>query len=265
MPSILKSALFAAAATVVGSSAAFAIPTTCYGGVCIPQTGTYIDNSLSWETLVTKPTDVLSGIFKATSIADNLSNLTYNGYGAGGVFLAGVFDGFTLQSQVGNQLFFTGGTLKYYSSTTDHFSLTGGSPGADETAIATGTLWASFNAAADSSGHTLVITLNGTPTNFTGASTDDVFLDVNTTTPGIAGLAFDSGTLLDTNSILRDLKFSGTASAYNGTSCSPDFQICGANTAKGFIVQVPEPITVSLFGAGLVGAAVMRRRKAKKA
>ena len=31
------------------------------------------------------------------------------------------------------------------------------------------------------------------------------------------------------------------------------------------LVRIPEPITLSLFGAGLVGAATMRRRKAKKA
>ena len=30
-------------------------------------------------------------------------------------------------------------------------------------------------------------------------------------------------------------------------------------------VRVPEPITLTLFGAGLVGAAALRRRKAKKA
>jgi hypothetical protein len=31
------------------------------------------------------------------------------------------------------------------------------------------------------------------------------------------------------------------------------------------MVTIPEPLTLSLFGAGLAGAAAMRRRKAKKA
>jgi len=263
MPTL--AALTVAATALLGATSAFAIPTSCYGGVCVPSTGTYIDNSLSFETLVTNPGDVLKGIFKATSIADNLANITYSGYGAGGTFLAGVFDNFTLiAGSPSNQLWFTGGTLKYYTSAVDNFSVTGTAAGGIA-AIQTGALWASFDAKADNLGRTLVITLNGTPTNFTGASTDDVFLDVNLSVPSAAGLAFDSNTMLDTNSILRDLKFAGTASAYNGTACSPAFPICGANTAKGFLVAVPEPVTLSLFGAGLAGAAVIRRRKAKKA
>jgi hypothetical protein len=261
-------AAFTVAATaVMGATSAFAIPTSCYDGICVPSTGAYIDNSKSWETLVTKTNDILSGVFKVTDIGDNLGNTTYGGYGFGGHFLGGVFDGFKLidPSTTPGQLWFTGGTLKYYSSTVDHFSTTGGSAGTDEALMASGNLWASFDAKADSLGRTLVITLGGTPTNFTGASTDDVFLDVNLSVPSAAGLAFDSNTMLDTNNILRDLKFSGTASGYNGTPCTPDFQICGANTAKGFLIPVPEPVTLSLFGAGLAGAAAMRRRKAKKA
>ena len=264
MPTL--AALTVAATALLGATSAFAIPTSCYGNVCVPSTGTYIDNSLSFESLVTTPGNVLQGIFKVTAIADGSLNQTYAGYGVGGQnFLAGVFDGFVLNSQVGNKLFFTGGTLKYYSSAADHFSGNGGGAAADIAAIQTGQLWAAFNAVTDSNGWSLVITLNGTPTNFTGASTDDVFLDVDLSNPSLAGLAFDSNTMLDTNSILRDLKFSGTASGYNGTPCTPDFQICGANTAKGFLIPVPEPVTLSLFGAGLAGAAALRRRKVKKA
>jgi len=263
MPTL--AALTVAATALLGATSAFAIPTSCYGGVCVPSTGAYIDNSLSWESLVVNPGDTLSGIFQVTAISDNLAHTTYSGYGAGGTFLAGVFDGFKLAAQVGNELRFTGGTLKYYSSASDNFSVSGGSAATDIAAVESGNLWAAFNAAADSNGYTLVITLAGTPTNFTGAHTDDVFLDVDLSNPSLAGLAFNSNTMLDTNSVLRDLKFSGSASGYNGDSCTPDFPICGANTAKGFLIPVPEPITLSLFGAGLAGAAALRRRKAKKA
>ena len=262
MPTL--AALTVAATALLGTSAAFAVPTSCYGGVCVPSTGAYIDNSLSAETLVASVGDELRGIFKITSIADNALNQTYAGYGAGGYFLAGVFEDFTVSAIVANKIFFTGGTLKYYVSTSDNFGTTAGTQN-DIDSIASGDLWASFIAAPDITGNTLVITLNGTPLNFTGASTNDVFLDVDLLAPGLAGLAFNSNTMLDTNSLLRDLKFAGSASGYNGTPCTPDFPICGSNTAKGFLIPVPEPITLSLFGAGLVGAAALRRRKAQKA
>jgi len=42
-------------------------------------------------------------------------------------------------------------------------------------------------------------------------------------------------------------------------SCAETFRINGTNGA------VPEPFTLSIFGAGLLGAAAMRRRKAKSA
>jgi len=264
MPTL--AAFTVAATALLGATSAFAIPTSCYGGVCVPSTGAYIDNSKSWESLVTSTGNVLTGILKVTDISDNLANSTY-AYGQGGFFLTGVFDGFTLIDPATSpgHLLFTGGTLKYYVSTTDVFNVNGGGASNDVAAITAGQLWASFIAAPDINGHTLDITLNGTPTNFTGASTNDVFLDVDLANLGLAGLAFNSNTMFDTNSIFRDLKFSGNASGYNGTPCSPDFPICGSNSAKGFLIPVPEPVTLSLFGAGLAGAAALRRRKAKKA
>ena len=57
-----------------------------------------------------------------------------------------------------------------------------------------------------------------------------------------------------------DIVYSGQA---NSGSNDTDFGVTGSNTAKANIV--PEPLTISLFGAGLVGAAALRRRKSKKA
>ena len=38
-----------------------------------------------------------------------------------------------------------------------------------------------------------------------------------------------------------------------------------AGEIRGFLVYVPEPITLSLFGAGLAGTALLRRRRKPKA
>ena len=55
-----------------------------------------------------------------------------------------------------------------------------------------------------------------------------------------------------------DIEFHGSANS--GTS--GDFGVSGADFIKAN--TVPEPATVSLIGAGLLGAAFLGRRKAKK-
>jgi hypothetical protein len=42
-------------------------------------------------------------------------------------------------------------------------------------------------------------------------------------------------------------------------------QACPGGGTFDLMQEVPEPVTVSLFGAGLAGAAALRRRKSKKA
>jgi hypothetical protein len=50
-----------------------------------------------------------------------------------------------------------------------------------------------------------------------------------------------------------------------GMGASAGYASLDGITATIDFAQVPEPISISLFGAGLVGAAFARRRKAKKA
>jgi hypothetical protein len=265
-------ALTVAATALMGASA-FANPVACISGVCVPVGGTYLDTSVSAETLVTKTGDILSGVFTVSSITNGAFQSTYTGYGNGtSTFLAGVFTGFNLANidsvSTPNHtlLSFTGGSLSYYVSNTDNVGINpSAGVAADLAAVQSGQLWAAFDAIAGINGFTLVIDITGTPGAFTGASTNFVFLDV-AAIPGLAGAFFDSNTQIDSNGIARDMSFSGTASAFTGNNpCTTDFFVCGSNTAKSQVLPVPEPITLSLFGAGLAGAAAIRRRKAKKA
>jgi hypothetical protein len=261
MRSILTTTLFA---TVLGSSAALAGPL----GINLPSDPFYFDTTSSYETLVTAQGDILRGVFTVDSIKSSLTPAihTYD-YGDGGLFLKGVFDGFILETPIVNAnntvtLNFHGGTLSYYVSNVNNFTISSGI-NADIAAASSGSLWLSTTPEViDASGHTLSITLNNATSAaiFSDASTSNALLDV---TGGAAADIFNTNTFFNsaTNSF-ADLLFKGSANLAVAGSCG-DFGVCGSNTTKGFLI--PEPVTLSLFGAGLAGAAALRRRnKAKK-
>jgi hypothetical protein len=175
-------------------------------------------------------------------------------------WLTGYFDNFQFSAANSDSthLAFTGGTLKYYVQTaaSNPFRNDLGSDNLDIANASLGTLWLDIAPVADATtGVTLVITLTGG-----GATT---FLDSHAFALGdvIGGLAAPA---LDSNAINgHDILFTGQANRTIGGSCGPDFGVCGANNARALVI--PEPITLSLFGAGLAGAAALRRRKVKKA
>ncbi|HEV8492739.1 MAG TPA: hypothetical protein VGR76_10735, partial [Candidatus Angelobacter sp.] len=83
MPSFLASTIVAAA-TVLGSSAAFAGPSVL--GISLPDSF-YFDTSTSYETSVAQPGDILRGVFNVSQIAaSNNASITYT-YGQGGKFV----------------------------------------------------------------------------------------------------------------------------------------------------------------------------------
>jgi hypothetical protein len=263
--SILASTVFAL--TALGSTAAFAGATV--DGINLPSSA-YFDSTQSWETLVNPAVgaNTLSGVFQVGLISNSQGGAVTYTYGQGGAFLTGAFQGFTFDAVTSNPgagtLFFTGGSIKYVVNTSNIFTVSSGTA-TDITTDSTGskTFLTGTPQTINAAGDTLEIVLvGGDFTTFT-ASTAIAYVDLT------GGDAFPS---LDTDAIinpfgnqLADLFFQGSAnrSGTGGAACGNDFGVCGSNSAKGNIV--PEPVTVSVFGAGLVGAAALRRRKAKKA
>jgi|GEM_PF-3378971 len=119
------------------------------------------------------------------------------------------------------------------------------------------------------------------PTSFTpggGFGTFNYFLDCNTAcasnSPWTAGLDFnittasittasfiDGGTVTDTY-FVADISNPNGGNAKTGRIGA---SYIGTGTPRITITEVPEPFTLSLFGAGLAGAAALRRRRKAQA
>ena len=109
-------------------------------------------------------------------------------------------------------------------------------------------------------GCTLYIDVFGGLNNFAAASTSTVYLDI---TGGASAGLFDVDDIINSfTAQLADASYQGSANT-NQCTIAPGWQVCGTNHAT--LNVIPEPITLSVFGAGLAGAAALRRKKAKKA
>ena len=271
MPSI--SVLAVAATALLGTTAANA------GTISTGPGGQIVTTETSWETSTQQQGDILRGVLTVASInnAQAVSNPVYT-TGGGGQFLSGFFDGFVLRDVqiVGNtfQLSFTGGYIKYYTSATNPFANLGIVNSATATAdnaidiIDNGTFWEGFTAQTiNDLGDTLIITgftQNGSLNNVTSSGTSTVFLD--RMPGGQGGIAED--TLINPYlSQIADASYQGSANTGQCVAyfiaAGSEFKICGSDNLSTAVI--PEPITLSLFGAGLFGAAALRRRKTQKA
>jgi PEP-CTERM motif len=268
-------------AALLASSVAMATPVVPSGPIEIDQH--------DQETLVNPLAglNTLKGFGTISTITDGGSN-TYFNQGTGG-FLYDVFSGFTVDNAnthaIGTtqfQIALTGGTLNYYYYATDQAAAINSamSLGVDgvlnQVANGAGSLlWLSLTPQADTNGDTFIITLTtNNPANptgnglgfadVTGAGQADLFLHTckepdatsgptNPSTPAVT--ACPQG--------FTDFTFVGGSNTNRGADAAL-FPVSGTDHISG-TVGVPEPMTLSLFGAGLIGAFAFGRRKAKKA
>jgi len=284
--SYLASTVFAVSA--LASTAALA------GPINVGPPGPMVTTETSFETPTLALGAQLQGVITVASINNSAAavNPVYT-TGSGGQFLSAVFGGFnlvglsqTIPDASNNSSFvlrYSGGFINYYSSPTNPFGNLGaelnGTVANAISRITTGSsLWLSATAetigacaVSDTGcvgGISLIITgtQQGTGlTNIQASGTSIVYLDF---TGGSDLSDFGQNTFLNAyQNQHADGSYQGSANSlqcaqYSLSSDSP-FKICGSNDLSTNVI--PEPFTLSLFGAGLAGVAAVRRRKAKKA
>jgi hypothetical protein len=267
--SLLASAILGAAMLASGAASAGVIYPL---GVGIPTGyvpgGFYISAETSYENVVTAPGQNFSGIFLVDSIKNSSAQFTYQ-YGNNNAYLHGVFRNFIADtinlptSSTAGTITFKGGEILYYVSNTNTFTNNQGQA-TDFANASAGTLWlAADPAVLDAAGHTLIITIpvGGTLTQFNGASAQTLLNVRAGAAGGAAGVYFDTNTFTNSyDGSMSDILFQGSAD----TGASGDFPISGTNHIKTNIFFAPEPISIAMFGTGLMGAAAFGARRKKK-
>ncbi|GAB4130755.1 MAG: hypothetical protein Kow00104_16350 [Rhodothalassiaceae bacterium] len=264
----IGAALAIAGGVAFASGGASAVPVTV-GGVTWDPASAFdlgIFSAPLRETAVSNIGDELKGF----GLVTNINNTTQNTFCVG-CELTFVFDGFFVSDLIDSnsdtiidQVVFQGGSVRFYVDKSPDFTAadsTSAGPDADTK------LWLEI------AGHTSVNPLvNG------GATPGTLFSFLSplgtVSAPGIGsigqgvfdavgGLAmpnFDTNTIVDFLNGFADFSF--TSSFQFQPQGNPDYPIAG--TGELFGDSIPEPATLALVGAGLMGFGFARRRRAAK-
>jgi len=289
--SLLASAVFAA--TVLGSSAAFAAPINfTWNPAGVGLAGTQITNANNISPLNDFATIQVagdgsfneSGALNITGFLNNASTVTSTGLGtAGGYSLYYVFNGSGTSAGIPTTI----GQTTSGTYTSLNYWLVGSTTPLPNFSALTSTYYstiAAANAAIGSAGDIILATgsltgpaagntvsLQLTNTGLVPTANVEVTLNpcLSASAPctGNEGAFFVDPTAL--TSVLQFGNFSATGTVVTGPTPCGAFNCVFINGGGGNITEVlapvPEPCTLSVCGAGLVGAAALRRRKAKKA
>jgi hypothetical protein len=249
-------AMTLAALALAGSAVTAANAEPIFNG----YVGQYQIKYANYETIVSSDGETLSGIFKVSSIFDADNNTIWYD-GKDGQELTGYFTGLLVASITGTTtqtIDFTGGSVYMYLDSTPDFTANGGPTAAFVTNTNT-----TYNDGV------LALSANFVPGIVTGDATTTFQSSITALTSPFTGkgtgyASITGGTLasiLDSNSYLggaADLLFESDVKAPTGGS--KGWPVTSSDPVSG--TSVPEPGTLALLGAGMLGLIGFKRRKA---